>query len=124
MVATAAAVTLAIVFGLVDYLTGREWAISAFYLLPVCIAGWVAERSVGFAVGALCAVLWFLSDLFSGPAYQHPRRIEFVNELPWAGTNKIDRAALSQNVAAWVTLVWLAADSDIDFRTLVKPPGT
>jgi acyl-CoA synthetase (AMP-forming)/AMP-acid ligase II len=30
----------------------------------------------------------------NGPAYQHPRRIEFVNELPWAGTNKIDRKSL------------------------------
>jgi acyl-CoA synthetase (AMP-forming)/AMP-acid ligase II len=30
----------------------------------------------------------------NGPAYQHPRRIEFVAELPWAGTNKIDRRAL------------------------------
>lgn len=29
-----------------------------------------------------------------GPAYQHPRRVAFLNELPWAGTNKIDRAAL------------------------------
>lgn len=29
-----------------------------------------------------------------GPAYQHPRRISFRSELPWAGTNKIDRAAL------------------------------
>jgi long-chain acyl-CoA synthetase len=30
----------------------------------------------------------------NGPAYQHPRRVEFVNELPWAGTNKVDRKAL------------------------------
>ncbi|MGQ3355357.1 MAG: class I adenylate-forming enzyme family protein [Phreatobacter sp.] len=30
----------------------------------------------------------------NGPAYQHPRRIEFVSDLPWAGTNKIDRKAL------------------------------
>ncbi|MDQ1081690.1 class I adenylate-forming enzyme family protein [Pseudoroseomonas cervicalis] len=29
-----------------------------------------------------------------GPAYQHPRRIAFLAELPWAGTNKVDRAAL------------------------------
>ena len=29
-----------------------------------------------------------------GPAYQHPRRIKFMRELPWAGTNKIDRTAL------------------------------
>ena len=30
----------------------------------------------------------------NGPAYQHPRRIAFLNEMPWAGTNKIDRNAL------------------------------
>jgi acyl-CoA synthetase (AMP-forming)/AMP-acid ligase II len=33
-------------------------------------------------------------SLSNGPAYQHPRRIEFLAELPWAGTNKIDRRAL------------------------------
>ena len=32
--------------------------------------------------------------LAHGPAYQHPRRVEFLAELPWAGTNKIDRKAL------------------------------
>ena len=32
--------------------------------------------------------------LAHGPAYQHPRRVEFVDELPLAGTNKIDRRAL------------------------------
>src|SRR6478672_3611314 len=72
VLATLAAVALAIVLGVVDYLTGREWAISAFYLLPTCLAGWMAGRSAGFAVGVLCAGTWFLSDVFSGPAYQHP----------------------------------------------------
>jgi signal transduction histidine kinase len=70
--ATAAAVALAIALGAVDYLTGRERAISAFYLFPTCLAAWVVGRSVGLAVGALCAGVWFLSDMFSGPAYQHP----------------------------------------------------
>lgn len=32
--------------------------------------------------------------LAGGPAYQHPRRIAFVPDLPWAGTNKVDRAEL------------------------------
>jgi len=32
--------------------------------------------------------------LTKGPAYQHPRRIQFLDDLPWAGTNKVDRAAL------------------------------
>jgi len=32
--------------------------------------------------------------------------------------DKIDRAQLNQNVAAWASLVYLIADSDIDFRAL------
>jgi acyl-CoA synthetase (AMP-forming)/AMP-acid ligase II len=31
-----------------------------------------------------------------GPAYAHPRLIEFVDELPVAGTHKVDRAALAR----------------------------
>jgi Zn-dependent M28 family amino/carboxypeptidase len=31
--------------------------------------------------------------------------------------DKVDRAQLDQNVAAWAALVWLAADSAVDFRT-------
>ena len=32
--------------------------------------------------------------------------------------DKVDRAALAQNVAAWVATIWLIADSDVDFRAL------
>jgi acyl-coenzyme A synthetase/AMP-(fatty) acid ligase len=32
--------------------------------------------------------------LAAAPAYQHPRRVYFLDELPLAGTNKIDRHAL------------------------------
>ena len=38
--------------------------------------------------------------LANAPVYQHPRRVFFVEELPLAGTNKIDKKALSQRVAA------------------------
>jgi acyl-CoA synthetase (AMP-forming)/AMP-acid ligase II len=38
--------------------------------------------------------------LANGPAYQHPRQVEFVTELPLAGTNKIDRQALIQRALA------------------------
>lgn len=39
--------------------------------------------------------------------------------------DKIDRQQLDQNVAAWAALIWLAADSDVDFRKPVveHPPG-
>ncbi len=32
--------------------------------------------------------------LANAPAFQHPRRVWFLDELPLAGTNKIDRKAL------------------------------
>jgi acyl-CoA synthetase (AMP-forming)/AMP-acid ligase II len=32
--------------------------------------------------------------LAKAPAYQHPRRVVFVDALPMAGTNKVDRAVL------------------------------
>jgi acyl-CoA synthetase (AMP-forming)/AMP-acid ligase II len=41
--------------------------------------------------------------LANGPAYQHPRRVFFLEELPLAGTNKIDRERLRQFVAEAVT---------------------
>jgi long-chain acyl-CoA synthetase len=38
--------------------------------------------------------------LANAPAYQHPRRVWFMSELPLAGTNKIDRKALAEIAAA------------------------
>ena len=35
----------------------------------------------------------------NGPAYQHPRRVFFADELPLAGTNKIDRNLLAKQAA-------------------------
>jgi acyl-CoA synthetase (AMP-forming)/AMP-acid ligase II len=56
------------------------------------------EVPVAFVVPRAGAVVseqqvkdWALAH---GPAYQHPRRVAVVAELPLAGTNKIDRAAL------------------------------
>ena len=72
VLATVVAVALAVVLGALDYLTGREWAMSAFYLLPTCVAAWMAGRWAGFAVGALCTGAWFFSDMFNGATYQSP----------------------------------------------------
>jgi long-chain acyl-CoA synthetase len=37
--------------------------------------------------------------LANAPAYQHPRRVLFVEEMPLAGTNKIDKRVLAQELA-------------------------
>ena len=36
--------------------------------------------------------------LANAPAYQHPRRVFFINEMPLAGTNKIDKRVLAQQI--------------------------
>lgn len=38
--------------------------------------------------------------LENGPAYHYPRRVQFVDELPLAGTAKIDRSALMHRASA------------------------
>ena len=35
----------------------------------------------------------------NAPAFQHPRRVQFVAELPLAGTNKVDRRRLIETAA-------------------------
>ena len=37
--------------------------------------------------------------LENGPAYQHPRHVLFVDDLPLAGSKKIDKAALRKGAA-------------------------
>ena len=40
-----------------------------------------------------------------------------IHHTPDDTLDKVDRAQLDQNVAAWAALVWLVADSDVDFRS-------
>jgi long-chain acyl-CoA synthetase len=40
--------------------------------------------------------------LANAPAYQHPRRVFFVDEMPLAGTNKIDKRVLAKQIPAGV----------------------
>ena len=35
----------------------------------------------------------------NAPAYQHPRRVIFIEEMPLAGTNKIDKRALASRLS-------------------------
>jgi len=70
VVVLALLVTLCI--GVLDYVTGRDFALSAFYLIPICWAGWRAGRRAGILVAVASTVAWFLADLKSGFIYHHP----------------------------------------------------
>ena len=47
---------------------------------------------------------------------QEGKRYFDIHHTPDDTLDKIDRQQLDQNVAAWAALVWLAADSEVDFR--------
>lgn len=48
-------------------------------------------RRIGSDVDEATVKAWTIAN---GPAYQHPRQVYFLDALPLAGTNKIDRNAL------------------------------
>jgi len=58
--------------GFFDYITGHDFAVSAFYLLPVCWAAWAAGRRAGIMLALVGAATWLVADLMSGYVYQHP----------------------------------------------------
>ncbi len=52
-------------------------------------------RSTGAAVDEQAIKTYALAN---APAYQHPRRVFFVDEMPLAGTNKIDKRVLARQI--------------------------
>ena len=44
-----------------------------------------------------------------------------IHHTPDDTLDKVDRAQLDQNVAAWAAFAWLAADSNVDFRLHAAP---
>jgi diguanylate cyclase (GGDEF)-like protein len=56
----------------IDYRLGDEISTSIFYVLPVGIASWYADRRAGTVVSFLCAATWLSADLAVGVEYSHP----------------------------------------------------
>jgi len=66
------ALALLALIGSVEYITGRDFAVSAVYLVPICWACWAAGRAIGIMVAIAGAVTWFIADLKSGFVYPRP----------------------------------------------------
>jgi signal transduction histidine kinase len=57
--------------GEVDYVTGHDFGLSAFYLLPIGWVCWVAGRRMGVLFAAASAVVWLVADLASDFHYSN-----------------------------------------------------
>jgi diguanylate cyclase (GGDEF)-like protein len=70
---------LAILIGVVRYLTGPEFALSLFYLFPIILATWYAGKWVGVLLSLVSAVSWLMADLAMRHAFSSSL-IPFLNE--------------------------------------------
>ena len=60
---------VAIVIGWIRFLTGPEFALSLFYILPIALATWYVGRWAGVMVSLASAVSWLVADLGMLPAF-------------------------------------------------------
>ncbi len=65
------ATLLIALLSMVDLAIGFELSFSVFYLLPVALSTWYADRLVGLATCLVCAATWVLVDYTSGHTYSH-----------------------------------------------------
>jgi K+-sensing histidine kinase KdpD len=69
LMAFAASVASLAVVTYVDYATGFEIRVYAFYFIPICLCAWYLGRASVLCFSVLGAVCWFFADLFSGHVY-------------------------------------------------------
>jgi diguanylate cyclase (GGDEF)-like protein len=58
--------------GFFDYLTGYEFAISVFYLIPISLVTWLVSWRLGIGASLVSALVWLITDLAAGKAYSLP----------------------------------------------------
>ena len=68
IVLLASAASLAVVT-YVDFVTGYEIRVYAFYFIPICLSAWFLGLFPVLCIAVVSAVCWFYADLFSGHHY-------------------------------------------------------
>lgn len=58
--------------GAADFVTGREYTFSLFYLVPILLVTWFAGRKTGIVMSVIAAVIWVTADALGGPNYSNP----------------------------------------------------
>jgi len=70
---------VALTIGVIRYLTGPEWALSAFYLFPIILVTWKAGIGAGIFISFTSAISWLVADLMMGNVFSHAV-IPYLNE--------------------------------------------
>jgi diguanylate cyclase (GGDEF)-like protein len=70
---------VALTIGVIRYLTGPEWALSAFYIFPIILVGWKVGIGAGIFISFTSAISWLVADLMMGNVFSHAV-IPYLNE--------------------------------------------
>jgi hypothetical protein len=70
-VITFIAFLLVLAIGDLDYITGYDLSLSAFYLLPVVLIAWFEGCVLATLISIFSAVTWAVADLAAGHVYSH-----------------------------------------------------
>lgn len=68
---TLTALSLILLLGVIDIVTGYEMSFSIFYLIPVSLAAWTIGKRTGFIIALAAGGMWLIADLLSGHDYSH-----------------------------------------------------
>jgi hypothetical protein len=66
------------VIAFLDYVTGRQYSFSLFYLIPIALCVFAIGPRWGYLASLLCTALWFANNLLGGRSY------ESAFELAWS----------------------------------------
>lgn len=60
-----------ILLGTIDYYTGFELSFAVFYLIPVALTAWYAEKKIALVISIVSAIVWQFSNQLAGEVYQN-----------------------------------------------------
>ena len=65
-------ISITILLGVLDFVTGRELHFLVVYLLPIALASWYLNKKSGIYLAIICSLVWFLADSLGGHSYSSP----------------------------------------------------
>jgi hypothetical protein len=64
-----ASLTVLLLIGGLDYVTGYELGFFIFYFIPVALSSWFCGRKLGLQIAFGSAIVWYLSDKYTYHPY-------------------------------------------------------
>jgi len=64
-----ASISLTLILGFLDHLTGPDFSFSIFYLIPIFLAAWAMGKRAGMIIAAANGLIFFLLNAISKPGH-------------------------------------------------------